>query len=155
MDDLGTQGLHPALYYAAPTGLCRAKMPPMRGLCRAKMPHMRGLRRAKMPPMRGLRRAKMPPMRGLRRAKMPPIRGLCRAKMPPMRARAARMCRICICLLLVLVITVVLQSYLFRARYATVPPFFRFFTTSLEQNSTMGDYMIQQTAMKPRRGDII
>ena len=72
VDDLGTQGLHPALYYAAPTGLRRAKM-------------------------------------------------------PPMRARAARMCRICICLLLVLVITVVLQSYLFRARYATVPPFFPFF----------------------------
>ena len=33
--------------------------------------------------------------------------------------------------------------------------FSAFFTTSLEQNSTMGDYMIQQTAMKPRRGDII
>ena len=42
VDDLGTQGLHPALYYAAPTGLRRAKMPPIRGLCRAKMPPMRG-----------------------------------------------------------------------------------------------------------------
>ena len=31
VDDLGTQGLHPALYYAAPTGLHRAKMPPLQG----------------------------------------------------------------------------------------------------------------------------
>ena len=49
VDDLGTQGLHPALYYAAPTGLRRAKMPPMRGLCRAKMPYKRGGRTGALP----------------------------------------------------------------------------------------------------------
>ena len=60
VDDLGTQGLHPALYYAAPTGLRRAKMPPMRGLRRAKMPPMRGLCRAKMPYKCGGRTGALP-----------------------------------------------------------------------------------------------
>ena len=49
VDDLGTQGLHPALYYAAPTGLRRAKMPYKRGLCRAKMPYKRGGRTGALP----------------------------------------------------------------------------------------------------------